>query len=230
MNLVRLLLLATLRTTGRENIPPSGPFIVAVNHMSTADTPLLLVAFPPIRWRFFAGEKWRSHWIIGPIMGWLGAIYINRAAVGRQALREAMAALEAGAVFGLAPEGSRSKGGEMRRAKLGAAYLASRTGVPILPVGLVNTDRLFANAQRLRRTRLEVVIGRPFVLPDVGHRPDRQDLAAYTHLIMVRIAALLPEQYHGYYKDSPALAAVLAGEDPWPYCLEVEGGSVERRA
>ncbi|MFO7540166.1 MAG: lysophospholipid acyltransferase family protein, partial [Chloroflexota bacterium] len=171
-----------------------------------------------IQWRFFAGEKWRSHWLYGPIMGWLGAIYINRGAVDRAALREALAALEEGHVFGLAPEGSRSKVGAMQSARGGVAYLASRANVPIVPVGLVNTDVLFANARRLRRTRLEANIGRPFSLPDLGRRPRAQDMDAYTHYIMIHIAAQLPPRYHGLYAGSPALAALLAGDDPWPYC------------
>ena len=213
--------LADLTVTGRENIPPAGPYIVVVNHMSAADSPLLLITFPVVKWRFFAGEKWQDHWFFGPLMGWLGAIFINRGAVDRRALKEAITAVQEGVVFGLAPEGTRSKVGEMQAAKDGAAYLASKTQVPILPVGLVNSDQLFANIRRLRRTQLEAHIGKPFFLPDIGRRVRSRDLPAYTHLIMVQIAAQLPERYHGYYKDSPALRALLAGEDPWPYCLEL---------
>jgi 1-acyl-sn-glycerol-3-phosphate acyltransferase len=213
--------LSRLVVNGRDNIPSSGPYIVAVNHMSVADTPILLISFPIIKWRFFAGEKWRSHWLYGPVMGWLGAIYINRGAVDRAALKEALAALEADHVFGLAPEGSRSKLGYMQEARGGVAYLASRANVPILPVGLVNTDVLFANAKRLRRTQLVANIGPAFTLPDLGRRPRAQDMEAYTHFIMTQIAAQLPPRYHGIYADSPALAALLAGEDPWPHCQQV---------
>jgi hypothetical protein len=49
------------------------------------------------------------------------------------------------------------------------------------------------------------------------------DMAAYSHLIMVKLADLLPERYHGYYADSPALAALKRGEDPFPHCLQAEG-------
>ena len=151
-------------------------------------------------------------------MAWLGAIYINRAEVDRQGLRDAMAAIERGVVFGLAPEGSRSKNGQMQEAKVGAAYLASRANVPILPVGFENNDRLFANFKRLRPTKITMRIGEPYTLPEIGRRAKGKDLAAYTHLIMAKIAALLPPRYWGIYADSPALAALLAGEDPWPVC------------
>jgi 1-acyl-sn-glycerol-3-phosphate acyltransferase len=212
--------LATIRVKGQENIPATGPYIVVLNHVSVADTPVLLMSFPVVKWRFFAGEKWRSHWLFGPIMTWLGAIYINRGVADRQALKQALTALKEGAVFGLAPEGSRSKGGRMSPAKDGASYLASRAHVPVLPVGLVNLDVLFANTIRLRRTRVEVNIGEPFLLPDIGRRPKSQDLAAYTHLIMCRIANLLPERYHGHYASSQALQALQQGEDPWPHCYQ----------
>lgn len=211
-------MLASLTVDGREHIPDHGPYIVATNHMSTVDTPVLLISFPLQKWRFFAGEKWQNHPIYGPLMGWLGAIYINRGEVDREALREAFDAIEQGSVFGLAPEGFRSKIGELTPARDGAAYLATRTNVPIVPVGIVNTDVLFANVKQLRRTRLEVHIGEPFVLPDLERRVRSRDLPVYTELIMAHIAAQLPERYHGAYAESPALHALLAGEDPWPAC------------
>ncbi len=225
MQVIRTLLGARVTVVGRENIPARGPYIVVLNHTSVVDTPVLLMAFPVMRWRFFAVEKWKYHPIFGPLMAWLGAIYLRRDEVDRQQLRAALAALEAGTVFGLAPEARRSFTGKMMAAKDGAAYLASRAHVPILPVGLVNNDVLFANVKRLRRTEIEVRVGRPFVLPDVDGRVRSRDLPAHTHLIMAQIAALLPDRYHGHYQDSPALAALRRGEDPWPYCraLSVNG-------
>ena len=220
MRLTQFLLLGTIQVQGRENIPASGPYIVVLNHVSVADTPILLITFPLVRWRFFAGQKWRTHWLYGHIMTWLGAIYINQGEADRRALKEALDALQAGAVFGLAPEGSRSQGGQMRVARDGAAYLASRSKVQVLPVGMVNLDVLFANVRRLRPTTVEVHIGQPFIVPEIGRRVRSGDLAAYTHLIMCHIAALLPERYHGHYAHSPALRALQRGEDPWPYCFE----------
>lgn len=220
MNIIRALLLADIKVTGLENVPEQGPCIVTTNHMSTVDTPILLIAFPIQEWSFFAGEKWKTHPIFGPIMGWLGAIYINRDNIDRKSLRKAQEALMGGAIFGLAPEGARSKDRKLDKAKGGAAYLAHRAKAPILPVGIINSDVLFENFKRLKRTQIEVRIGKPYSLPDVGRRARGEDLDALTHLIMVRIAAQLPERYHGAYADSPALRAIRRGEDPWPYCHE----------
>ena len=220
MHVVRFLLRFKIDVFGYENIPEQGPYIVVLNHTSVADTPVLLVSFPLMKWRFFAVDKWRTHPIYGPIMAWLGAIYVKRGEVDRNQLRRALVALKERVVFGLAPEGIRSFTGEMMEAKDGAAYLASRANVPILPVGLVNHDRLFHNVKKLKPTHGEVHIGEPFYLPDIGRRAKGEDLKAYTHLIMVKIAAQLPQRYYGYYANSPALAAILRHEDPWPYCYE----------
>lgn len=225
MHIVRILLLLRISVIGKENIPAQGPYIVVLNHTSVADTPVLLISFPLMRWRFFAVDKWRTHPIYGPIMAWLGAIYVQRDEIDRNRLRQALAALEEGLVFGLAPEGTRSFTGELMQGKDGAAYLASRAQVPVLPVGIVGGDVLFHNALRLRPTHMEVRIGEPFCLPELGRRARAQDLAAYTHLIMAHIAALLPPRYRGYYRESAAVAALLAGEDPWPHCQHVPSKS-----
>lgn len=227
MHIVRILLLLRISVIGRQNIPLNGPYIVVLNHTSVADTPVLLLSFPVMCWRFFAVEKWRTHPIYGPMMAWLGAIYVQRDEIDRNQLRQALAALEKGVVFGLAPEGTRSFTGELMQGKDGAAYLASRTQVPVLPVGIVGGDVLFRNVLRLRPTHMEVRIGLPFSLPDLGRRTRAQDLPAYTHLIMAHIAALLPPRYHGYYRESAAVAALLMGEDPWPHCQNAAKGHQE---
>lgn len=217
-----LFFVGSLSVTGKENVPEGGPYIIAVNHMSKADPPLLLVAFGPMQLRFFAGEKWERHFLFGPIMRRTGAIYINRGEVDRRALREALDAISQGSIFGLAPEGTRSRIGALIQAKDGAAYLATRANAPVIPVAVVDSDTIGRNLMRLRRTRLQIHIGRAIHMPILGHRPRSAELAAYTHFIMVHIAALLPERHRGYYQDSPALAALKAGQDPWPHCLAAE--------
>jgi 1-acyl-sn-glycerol-3-phosphate acyltransferase len=217
-----LLFVGSLRVSGRENVPPEGPYLLVINHMSMADPPLVMLALPAVKIRFFAGEKWERHALISPLLRAGGAVFIRRGELDRQALRNALHELEKGSIFGLSPEGTRSRVGALIRAREGAAYLATRSRVPLLPVGVVNTDQISRNLVHLRRTRLEARIGRPFTLPGLDRRPKGDVLSAYTHYIMIHIAAELPPRYWGHYADSPALKALLLGEDPWPYCLAAE--------
>ena len=71
-------ILCRLVVTGRENIPADGPYVLAVNHLSTADIGIVFVGFPPQEWRYFAGEKWANHPLWGPLMSWLGVIFVTR--------------------------------------------------------------------------------------------------------------------------------------------------------
>jgi 1-acyl-sn-glycerol-3-phosphate acyltransferase len=107
--------------------------------------------------------------------------------------------LERGEVLGVAPEGTRAdESHALQEAKAGAAYIATRADVPIVPVGIVGTEKIVHNLLRLRRTRVLITFGEPFRLPEVGH-VRTQKLHEYTDLIMSRIAELLPEAYRGVY-------------------------------
>lgn len=226
INLI-LIFTATLEIDGRERIPRQGPYILVINHMSKADPPLILITMPGnVRLKYFAAEKWERHLIFGPLLRWGGAIFVNRGEVDRRALRAAGKALKEGSIFALAPEGTRSRVGALIQARDGAAYLATRARVPILPVGIENTDIVGHNMAHFKRTHIRIKIGELIELPEIDSRPKGAELSAYTHLIMIHIAALLPRRHWGFYTDSPAFAALLRGEDPWPYCLEIAGVTV----
>jgi 1-acyl-sn-glycerol-3-phosphate acyltransferase len=217
-----LVFVGRLRVVGREKVPPAGPYLLVTNHMSKADPPLLLLALPRVRIRFFAAEKWQRHLLFGTLLKWGGAVFIQRGEVDRKALRHALDALAEGSIFGLAPEGTRSRIGALIAARDGAAFLALKSKALLLPVGIANSDAIANNLGRLRRTHMELRFGDPFTLPELPGRARGSDLAACTHYIMIHIAALLPERHWGYYSDSPALRAYLRGEDPWPFCLAAE--------
>ena len=144
-------------------------------------------------------------------MAWLGAIFINRGeATGKRCGRRWQPSTMV--MCSAWPRKEHEvKSGRLQPAKAGAAYLASRGQALVIPVGITNSDTLFANVKRLKISRIEVFIGEPYHLPDIGRRARSADLAAYTHLIMVKIAALLPERYHGIYKRKPG----AEGFDCW---------------
>ncbi len=198
--IVRLLIpfFMRLEVVGRENFPQQGPYILVTNHLSAYDTPLLF-ALCPHSVRALAASKHRSNPFFGPLLALGGSIWVRRGEIDRDALSGALSWLGEGGVLGMAPEGTRARGVyALQKGKTGAAYLATRTGSPILPVGLTGTERIKEELPRLRRARVRVVIGEPFCLPESG--PVRgEKLDEYTELIMRRIAALLPPEYRGVY-------------------------------
>jgi 1-acyl-sn-glycerol-3-phosphate acyltransferase len=185
------------RVEGLEHVPPDGPYIVVSNHTSNLDPPFVGTAIGHRTGRiihFMAKEEIRS-W---PLVGWLarsaGVFFVRRGQGDRAAQRIALAHLAGGEVIGIFPEGTRSRDGRLREAKLGVALLALLSGVPLLPVGIAGTHQIFPGRSRIpHRTRVIVRIGPAFRLSDGPvKKPDRAALQAGTDRIMREIAALLP--------------------------------------
>lgn len=221
-------LLARTKVFGRENIPRKGPYLVLINHISHLDMVLVLAEGPLMKFRYLISRRWVQRRRFRSVLQWLGAIPVSfePGAMNVGAVRQALRSLQSGLVLGFAPESTISPPG-LLQGKRGAGFFASRLDIPILPVGIINTDQVLSNARRFRRTELELHIGKPFKLP----RPDpslerRDELDAYRHYIMVHIASLIPARYHGHYAGSPALAAIQQGKDPWPI---IESMFIENR-
>jgi len=193
-------LVARVQVVGRENLEVDGSCLVVVNHFSVFDPPLLGTLLPRRSWAM-AAEKYRRHPLFGPILHLTGVIFVRRGTVDRRALGAALKVLRSSGVVVLAPEGTRSKTGQLQQAKEGAAYLASRTDPTIVPVAITGTEKMIEALKHLRRERVRVVVGEPFRLPPAGGPVKGPQLTAYTDLIMCRMAALLPESYRGFYRD-----------------------------
>jgi 1-acyl-sn-glycerol-3-phosphate acyltransferase len=179
---------------------PGGPLLVATNHLHWLDAPLAL-AIMPFRGTAFAADKWATHPFIGPLFRIVGnAIFVQRGEIDRRALTSALAVLKAGGVLGVAPEGTRSKTGQLQSGRGGAAYLAARTGATILPMVMCGQEKAFQTRFcSLRRPLIQVIVGEPFTLPGAPNHARGDQLDAYTELIMQRMAELLPPEYRGVY-------------------------------
>jgi 1-acyl-sn-glycerol-3-phosphate acyltransferase len=203
-------------------IPRVGPLIVASNHASSAD-PVLITSFlsqdidRPLNW---LGKRELVEW---PPAGWafrIAAIHpVDREAADLEAFRSAMRILEAGQVLAIFPEGTRSQDGALQAVREGAGMLALRSGAPVLPVAVVDSDRLWPKGSLLPKSgkRVSVRYGAPFKVSDeleAAGRPTRgrQATEAATRLIMTRIAALLPPRQRGVYAaEVPREADVSPG-------------------
>lgn len=203
-------LLTRRRVEGRENLPPQGPYIVAANHLHLLDAPLLYGLLGGEQVSGWAAEKWRNDPFIGRILKLGGATFIRRGEVDREAISAAVDWLKAGKVFGIAPEGTRSKTGGLIRGKSGIAYIAHEAGAAIVPVGHFGTEKIWPALARLRRQPVTVRIGKPFVLPPLDSHDRAASLRRQADEVMCRIAVLLPAEYRGLYTDHPRLTALLA--------------------
>lgn len=192
-----------------DAIPRTGPLIVVANHASSAD-PVLVGSFlsrdidRPLNW---LGKRELLEW--GPA-GWafrIAAIHpVDRGAADLEAFRSAMRILEAGQVLALFPEGTRSRDGGLQEVRDGAGMLALRSGAPVLPVAVVDSDRMWPRGSLLPKAgkRVTVRYGTPFKVTDellAAGTPTkgRQATEAATRLLMTRIAALLPPRQRGVY-------------------------------
>lgn len=186
------------KVIGSENIPPNPPYMLVTNHLSAFDIPIISSVFPHAI-RALAAIEHRSNPLYAPILAASGVVWVRRGEVDRRALREALAVLKRGEVLGVAPEGTRADTSHaLQKGKAGAAYLATRADVPIVPVGIAGTEKIKSSLLRLHRAEVRVAIGEPFRLPESGHVRSEK-LNHYTDLIMDRIARLLPEKYRGLY-------------------------------
>jgi len=194
---------------GIENIPTEGGVIFATNHLSQLDIPLLFVN--PVRRDITAlvTTKYQKHWFINWFCQTAEGIWIDRDIADFGAMRAASRALQKGKALGIAPEGTRSRTAQLLPGKPGMVLLALKTNVPILPVGITGTENAFRLLARLRRPHIRVRFGQQFHLVPLTRDNREQATQRYLDEIMCRIAALLPEEYRGAYRDHPQLKNFL---------------------
>jgi 1-acyl-sn-glycerol-3-phosphate acyltransferase len=201
--LARLVFRATTRITveGAENLPQDGPLIVTPNHLSNADPPLIAGWVAPAlgrRPRFLAKEQLFVP-IIKQFITWQGAIPVKAGGSDPNTYRIVKKLLDAGDVLIIFPEGTRQTDGTLGAPMPGAALLATRTGVPILPVGISGTDGFLGRGSPWPHigARITLRIGKPYTLSLNADLPRRAALDAANEEIMGRIAALVDERHRG---------------------------------
>lgn len=204
---VGLQTIARVRVEGIRDLPTSGPLIIAANHMSNADPPFIGGWLgPPLQRRpTFLAKEALFRGPLGILIRSLGAEPVKAGGSDIGAYRTAKAILDRGGVVAILPEGTRSHDGVMARPKPGVSLLATRTGAPVLPVGISGTDRLLGRGTALPAigTRITLRVGRPFHLavPDGVDR--RAALAEADDELMRRIAALLDPRHRGDWEPWP---------------------------
>lgn len=193
-----LFLLTRWRVRGKENIPEQGPLLIVVNHLNLADPPIIGVSVSR-KAMFLAKEELFRSRLSAYVVRNFGAFPVRRSGMNKEAVRKAEQLLAQGMALIMFPEGRRSRGAQLESALSGAALIAARSHVPILPIGLYGTEKIKGRTWLLRRPRITVNIGHPFYLPSVNRKLTQAQLAEFTHSIMGHIAELLPTEYRGNY-------------------------------
>jgi 1-acyl-sn-glycerol-3-phosphate acyltransferase len=185
------------------DIPKSGPLIVVANHISNADPPLVAGWLTPMLGRQMHILA-KQALFIGPL-GWilkkLGATPVKAGGSDIEAYRVAKAVLDRGDVLCIFPEGTRSPTGVMQEPKPGVAMLATRTSVPILPVGVTGSDYFLGRGKKLPRLRapIHLRVGKPFTLTLDPNLSRRDAMAKASDELMRHIAALVDERHRGRF-------------------------------
>lgn len=185
--LVCILRLSGGRVLGRENIPEDDALLIISNHISLADPPAVSWAYPK-QITYIAKEAFARNFFTRTLMTWLGAVFLEKDSNDMAAMRTAMNQLKTGHAVAIYPEGRRHLDQQMGEFKNGAAFIANRCKVKVLPMALVNTGDLF----RFWKRNILVNIGEP-ILPSTAERIDSQKLDEITEEYRQRVEALFQE-------------------------------------
>src|SRR5713226_2848984 len=153
---------------GQENVPRQGAVLIAPNHLSFLDPPLIGCALRRPGWFMAKAELFNIPGFAWLIRG-MHAYPVRRGVVDRAALKRTLEYLREGQVVCVFPEGTRSVTGELGPIEIGIGMLALKSGAPIVPVGIRGTDQMLPrDAKRLHRAKIRILFGPPLHLPPLA--------------------------------------------------------------
>jgi 1-acyl-sn-glycerol-3-phosphate acyltransferase len=198
----------TIHRDGFERLPTNGPAILAPNHISFLDSAFLMLTVG--RNISFVGKaEYMNSWKTKYLFPAMGMIPIDRGGGKKSllALEVAEDVLQRGELFGIFPEGTRSRDGNLYKGRTGVARLAMKVGCPIFPVGVIGTDKIQPPDARFPKLRREctIRIGRPLTMDRYRPRHDhRLVLRQITDELMYEIRELTGQEYRNVYAGKTA--------------------------
>lgn len=199
------------KVTGREHVPATGGAILVSNHLNNAD-PCIIPGALGRRVVTMAKKEMFKWPVINILFLMIGAFPVDRQSADLGALREAQRTVNRGLLLLMFPEGTRSKDRQLHRGFPGSALVAYRTGAPLIPVAVTGTERLkwpFLFFKPFIGPRVTITFGAPFYPPAV-ERITTQAAKDATDEIMTHVAALLPVEYQGEFREAVATRAPAA--------------------
>ena len=204
-------LITDIEVHGIEKLP-EGNVIIAANHLGRLDSAALLCILDREDIIMPMAEKYRDHPLYGAIGRAANAVWLNRFEADYAAFRQILERMNQGGLLVIAPEGTRSKTEALQEAKMGVAFLAAKSGFPVLPVAVTGTeDRvILENLKHLRRSTITATAAELMYVELATGKGREEAMRQATDEIMCQIAALLPPQYRGVYADHPRLKELLS--------------------
>ena len=188
------------RVEGIENVPTQGPGILMINHIAFID-PIVVMHVLPRNIVPLAKVEALNYPLVGIFPRLWHVIPVRREEFDRRAVQMVLEVLKAGELVLVAPEGTR--GPELKQGKEGIAYLASRSGAPVIPVAIEGTPGFPAlrGAAAWRTPGAHIVFGKPFRFKPVYRHASREQLSQMTNEAMYVLAGMLPTKRRGVYSD-----------------------------
>ncbi|MGM9992555.1 MAG: lysophospholipid acyltransferase family protein [Candidatus Bruticola sp.] len=180
-------------TEGVENIPKDGGCLIASNHVSLFDPPLVSIAIKFRQVHFVAKKDLFMIPLLGPVLAGCGCVWVDRSSKDGSSVNQAVDLLKSGRLVGIFPEGTRSKDGKLQRGKLGVAVMALKSGAPIVPACVFNTYEVGQNHGIPCGRRLSIRFGSP-IFVGLNEQPDPKAMKEVSNKVMTAIADL---QYLG---------------------------------
>jgi len=195
-----LTLLCIVEGNGLDSIPLHGPLLLVTNHINFLEVPLLYsLLFPRNICGIAKKETW-DNWFLRILFNAWEAIPIDREKPNKTTFRLINKALENRKIVGIAPEGTRSETGVLGEGLQGVAYIALQNRIPLMIIAHYGGEEFWRNLRRFRRTKITISVSPPFMLVSET-KTSKEVQHEMTEQIMTRLAAMLPEQYRGVYKN-----------------------------
>ena len=174
------------KVIGAENVPKEGAMIMAANHMSNWDPPIL-GTYLPRTVGYMAKEELFKPAIAGAIIKSLNAFPVKRGASDRGAIKMALNILKKGLCLGIFPEGTRSRDGKLHKAQAGVSLIAAMSKAPVVPTALIGTNKIWSKEEKF--PQLTIVFGEPIYYE--GKSNDKAALEEFSQEIMKKIENLI---------------------------------------
>ena len=210
-----LRIIARVTVYGMENLPTNTTSFISVsNHIGRLDPAFVYYLLRRKDIIMLVAEKYKEHtwsrWLAQAVNG----IFVDRYNADLNAMREVLRRIKQGGIAVIAPEGTRSPTSSLIQGWDGASYIAAKSGLPIVPVGVTGSGdkEVVQHLKHFERLQITVRVGPSFTLPPLDNKKRDEQLASFTEEIMCRVAAELPESYRGIYADHARLQELLAAK------------------